>query len=82
MWRANFLADVVSNMVDFDNSIGSVTKPDIELTRGILHNECDAQCFNVKERNILNCTDNKYTLWWQKKGSATIPPTPAHLLCN
>ena len=50
------------------------------MAGGIVHSDCVAQCFVVKERTTLARMDNTAGLWWQRKGSATCTSAPAHLL--
>ena len=82
IWRAYFPADVFTNLVSFDNPRGSVANYNLELAGGILHNECYAQCFDMRECNILAHTDNIPKLWLQQKGFIISSYTPAHILCT
>ena len=75
-----FPKDIVESLVSWTNPQGTVNNSELELAGGVVHSDCVAQCFVVKERTTLACTDNTAGLWWQRKGSASCASTPAHLL--
>ena len=80
VWRASFPPDIVQALVSWTNPTGTVNNSDLELAGGIIHHDCVAQCFDVRERTVLSRTDNTAGLWWQRKGSATCTSAPALLL--
>ena len=72
--------DIVESLVNLTNPQGTFNNSELELAGGVVHSNCVAQCFVVKERTTLARTDNTSGLWWQRKGSATCTSAPAHLL--
>ena len=70
----------MESLVSWTNPQGTVNNSELELAGGVVHSDCVAQCFLVKERTNLSRTDNMAGLWWQRKGSATCTSAPAHLL--
>ena len=80
VWRIPFPKDIVDFLVSWTNPQGTVNNSELELAGGVVHSDCVAQCFVVKERTTLSRTDNTAGLWWQRKGSATCTSAPAHLL--
>ena len=80
VWRMAFPKEIVESLVSWTNPQGTVNNSELELAGGVVHSDCVAQCFDVKERTILARTDNTAGLWWQRKGSATCTSAPAHLL--
>ena len=80
MWSMPFSKDIVESLVSWTNPQGEVNNSELELAGGVVHSDCVAQCFVVKERTTLAQTDNTAGLWWQLKGSATCTSAPAHLL--
>ena len=80
VWHINSPEDIVESLVRWTNLQGTVNNLELELAGGIVHSHCVAQCFMVKERTTLSCTDNTAGLWWQRKGSATYTSASAHLL--
>ena len=50
------------------------------MAGSVLHHNGVASCFDVRELTVLSMTENMATMWWQRKGSATLTSAPAHLL--
>ena len=75
-----FQKEKLESLVSWTNPEGTVNNSELELAGGVVHSDCVAQCFVVKERTTLARTDNTAGLWWQRKGSATCTSVPAHLL--
>ena len=75
-----FPKDIVESLFSWTNPQGTVNNSELELAGGVVHSDCVAQCFDIKERTTLVRTDNTAVLWWQRKGSATCNSAPAHLL--
>ena len=69
-----------SPKLSWKNPQGTVNNSELELAGGVVHSDCVAQCFVVKEQTTLARTDNTAGLWRQRKGSATCTSAPAHLL--
>ena len=72
--------DIIDSVVSWTKPQWTVNNYELELAGGVVNSDCVAQCFVVKERNTLSCTDNMAGIWWQQKGSATCTFAPAHLL--
>ena len=72
--------EIVESLVSWTNPQGTVNNSELELAGGVVHSDCVAQYFVVKERTTLARTDNTAGLWWQRKGSATCTSAPTHLL--
>ena len=75
-----FPKDIVVSLVSWTNPQGTVNNSELELAGGVVHSDCVAQCFVVKEWTTLSRTENTAGLWWQRKGSATCTSAPDHLL--
>ena len=75
----DFPKDIVESLVSWKNPQGTVNNSELELAGGVIHSDCVAQFFMVKERTTLSRTDNTAGLWWQSKSSATCTSAPAHL---
>ena len=80
VWRIPFPKDIVDSLVSWTNPKGKVNNSELELAGGVVHSDCVAQCFVVKERTTLSRIDNTAGLWWQHKFPATCTSAPAHLL--
>ena len=80
IWRCTFPPEVQKQLITDDNPHGTITNSDLELTAAIISNEAASQNFDVRERTILNHTDNSPTMYWLRKGSATTNSARAHLL--
>ena len=80
VWRMPFPKDIVESLVSSTNPQETVNNSELELAGAVVHSDCVAQCFVVKERTTLARADNILGLWWQYKGSATYTSAPAHLL--
>ena len=75
-----FPKDIVESLVSWANPQGTVNNSELEVAGGVVHSDCVAQCFVMKERTTLARTDATAGLCWQRKGSATCTSAPAHLL--
>ena len=80
VWCMPYPKDIVGCLVSWTNPQGKVTNSELELAGDVVHSDCVAQCFVVKERTTLSRNDNTSGLWWQRKVSATCTSAPAHLL--
>lgn len=80
VWRMRFPKDITKRLVTWANPHGDITNTDLELAGSILHQDCAAHCFDVRERTTLSRTDNMGTLYWQRKGSTTSNRQAASLL--
>ena len=78
LWRMPFPKDILDSLVSWTNPRGSANNSELELTGGVVHSECVAQCFVITERTTLSHTDNTAGLWWQRKDSTTCTSAPAH----
>ena len=58
VWRMPFLKDIVESLVSWTNPQGTVNNSELELAGGVVHSDCVAQSFDVKERTTLVRTDN------------------------
>ena len=63
VWRAPFPKYVVDSLVSCTNPQGTFNNYKLELTGGIIHIDCVAQCFVVTERAVLSRTDNTTGIW-------------------
>ena len=80
VWHMPFPKNIVASLVSWTNPQGTVNNPELELAGGVVHSDCVAQCFVVKERTTLLRTNNTVGIWWQRKGSATCTSAAAHML--
>ena len=80
LWRYQWPADIIANLVSSSNPHGTITNSDLELAGGLLHLEAIAHYYDVRERTVLSKTDNLATLFWQRKGNATTAAAPSFLL--
>ena len=53
-----FPKEIVESLVSWTNPQGTVNNSELELAEGVVHSDCVAQCFVVKERTTLARTDN------------------------
>ena len=77
VWRMPFPKDIVESLVSWTNPQGTVNNSELELAGGVVHSDCVAQCFVVKERTTLERTDNTAGLWWKRRVPQPAPP-PQH----
>ena len=80
MWHMPFPKDIVKSLVSWKNPQGTVNNSELELAGGVVHSDCVAQFFVVKEQTTLSRTNNTKGIWWHCKGYATCTSAPAHLL--
>jgi hypothetical protein len=80
VWRASFPASVSSQLVSDRNPTGTITNSDLELAATLVHKDVAAQQFDIRERTIVNGSDNTPAVAWQRKGSTTTTAPPAYLL--
>ena len=52
-----FPKDIVESLVSWTNPQETVNNSELELAGGVVHSDCVAQCFFVKERTTLAQTD-------------------------
>ena len=58
MWRSPLPKDVVDSLVSWTDPKGTVNNSELEITGGIIHSGCVAQCFVETESTVLSRTDN------------------------
>ena len=63
-----------------ENPRGTITNSDLELAGGLMHLDCLAQTFDIRERTVLSHGDNLNTTFWERKGNTTTDSVPAFLL--
>ncbi|KAI2493227.1 hypothetical protein MHU86_21301 [Fragilaria crotonensis] len=80
VWRAPFPASVQSSLITADHPHGTLSISDLELVGTIAHKDVLAQARHVHERTIWIAGDNKASLSWATKGSATSDRARAYLL--
>lgn len=80
LWRMPFPRDIQDRLVSHSNPHGDLTNSDLEEAGAFLHQDCGAQCFDIRERTSLSRTDNTATLYWQRKGSTSTSKAAAELL--
>lgn len=80
VWRLRWPQFITDSIVSSDNPSGTITNSDLELAGGLIHLDCAAQTFDVRERTILSKGDNLNTTFWERKGSTTTNSVPAYLL--
>ena len=60
--------------------LGTITNSDLELAGGLMHLDCLAQSFDIRERTVLSRGDNLNTTFWERKGNTTTDSVTAFLL--
>ena len=80
VWRSAFPPAVQSMMVTSENRAGSVSISDLELAGTIAHKQIITQAISVAERPIWLSGDNRASISWASKGSATSNTARAYLL--
>ena len=80
VWRYRWPQDIIDSLVTESNPSGTITNSDLELAGGLSHLDALAQHYVIRERTALSKTNNLVTLYWQRKGSATLEKPPAYLL--
>ena len=80
VWRAAFPLPVQRDLVTSDNPHGSISISDLELAGTLSHKHILTQVTVVAERPIWLAGDNRASLAWATKGSATASTARAFLL--
>jgi hypothetical protein len=82
VWRAAFPPEVQRALITSDNRNGTVSISDLELAGTIAHKHLLAQlaAASIVERSIWLAGDNRASLAWATKGSATASTARAYLL--
>ena len=80
VWRAPFPTQVQLSLVTAENPRGTISISDLELVGTIAHKDVLAHARHVQERTIWVAGDNKASLSWATKGSATSDRARAYLL--
>lgn len=80
LWRLEWPQWVRDRLVTADNPSGTISNSDLELAGGLLHLDCIAHTFDVRERTVLSKGDNLNTTFWERKGNTTTDSVPAFLL--
>ena len=80
VWRAPFSPDIQRDLVTADHRAGTISISDLELAGTIAHKDVLAAARHVQERTIWLAGDNRASLSWATKGSATSSSAWAYLL--
>lgn len=80
VWRLRWPDYITARLITDDNPSGTITNSDLELAGGLLHLDCLAQTFDIRERTCVSKGDNLNTTFWERKGSTTTNSAPAFLL--
>jgi hypothetical protein len=80
LWRFNFPADIVSQLVTSSNRTGNVTIADLELSATVVQQEGYTTLLDTRERTTHTCADNTNTVAWQRRGSVSTNSACAYLL--
>ena len=80
VWRLSFPSSIRAALVTANNPNGTITNSDLELAGSLLQNAAEAACLDIRERTILNFSDNTPTVFWQRKGSVTSVMAATNLL--
>jgi hypothetical protein len=80
VWRSTFPLKVTRQLVTTANPTGKINNSDLELAGLVAHHDILSQLANLQDITIHNCYDNTETLFWQRKGSATITGPASYLL--
>ena len=63
VWRKNFTAEIIAQMISWGNLEGQVTNSDLDMAVSVIQHACMADCFDIHKWNTLSCTDNTAGLW-------------------
>ena len=66
MWQANFLTEIIAQLVSWGNPEGQATNSDLELSISVIHHAFMANCFDIRKLTILSHKDNNADLWWYR----------------
>ena len=80
VWRAPFPTLIQEELITADHPTGTLSISDLELVGTIAHKDVLAQARHVHERTMWVAGDNKASLSWATKGSATSDRARAYLL--
>jgi len=80
LWRHPWPQWVRDALVSTSNPHGTISNSDLELAGGLMHLDCLAQTFDIRERTVLSRGDNLNTTFWERKGNTTTDSVPAFLL--
>lgn len=80
VWRCPFPPPITSQLVSWENPLGTINNSELELLGSFWHHDVAAHCFDVRERTLLSRTDNLATLYWARRGSVTTTSPTATLL--
>ena len=58
IWRAHFTMYIIAQLVSWGKLHVQVTNSDLELAGSVLHHVCMTNCFDIRYRTMLSCTDN------------------------
>ena len=64
VWRMPFPKDILDSLVSWTNPQETINNSELELSGGVVHSDCVAQCFVLTERTTLLRTNNTAGLWW------------------
>lgn len=80
VWRWKFPPSITSQLVTATNPHGKISISDLELAGNLLQKDATVHNYDVRERTILQATDNSATMFWTRKGSTTTTKAPSALL--
>lgn len=80
VWRAAFPPAIQRELVTGDHKTGTISISDLELSGTLAHVHALTQVTDVAERPIWLAGDNRASLAWATKGSATASTARAYLL--
>jgi hypothetical protein len=79
VWRYPPLK-VTRKLITTANPTGKINNGDLELAGSVAHHDILIQLANLQDITIHNCYKNTSTVFWQRKGSATITGPALYLL--
>ena len=80
VWRNTFPLPIREALISFTSPHGTINNSELELAGAFYHEAMAAQCFDLRKRTIKSLTDNTATLFWTRRGSATLLRQRAHSL--
>ena len=79
LWRHPWSQWVRDLLVSSSNPQGTISNSDLEMAGGLLHLDCAAQTFDIRERTILS--RGITSILPSRRGRGTPPPTPCQPTC-
>ena len=82
VWRVKCLAEIVSDLVTWDNPTGGTTNSDLELAALVLQKSCFSIAFSRPTWHApMTGSDNTPSVSWCFREASTVNPIVADLLC-